>query len=97
MSKLGFACVRQCAHASDMARAPSFPVVVRSGSVAVKIYRIHRPAERTRAERIFYTLAWHDAGGARRTQQFATLEAARAEAAPRKARLDLLVAAGRFP
>jgi integrase len=63
-----------------MARAPSFPVVVRSGSVAVKIYRILRPAERTRAERIFYTLAWHDAGRTRRTQQFATLEAARAEA-----------------
>lgn len=63
-----------------MARAPSFPIIVRSGSVAVRVYRITRPAERTRAERTFYTVAWHDAGRTRRTQQFADLEAAKAEA-----------------
>jgi integrase len=48
--------------------------------VAVRIYRVERPAERNRAARQFYTVAWHDAGGARRTKQFAELEAARAEA-----------------
>lgn len=63
-----------------MARPPSFPIIVRSGSVAVRIYQVERPAERNRAARRFYTVAWHDAGGARRTKQFAELEAARAEA-----------------
>ncbi|MBC8008597.1 MAG: hypothetical protein H7067_00695 [Burkholderiales bacterium] len=63
-----------------MARPPSFPVIVRVGSVAVRVYRQQRPAERTRAAREFFTVAWHDAGGARQTRQFADLEAARSEA-----------------
>ena len=62
-----------------MARATTFPIVIRSGSVAVRIYRQVRPAERGREAREFYSVSWH-VGGVRRLKQFSDLEAARAEA-----------------
>ena len=62
-----------------MPKAHSFPIEIRQGSVAVRIYRVNRPAERDRAARRFYTLAW-SVGGVSRTKQFANIEAAKAEA-----------------
>ncbi len=58
---------------------PAFPITIRSGSVAVKIYRQTRAAERGRGARTFYSVSWHVAG-IRRLKQFADLEAAKAEA-----------------
>lgn len=56
-----------------------FPIVVKKGSVSVKIYRVQRPARESRAEETLYTLAWY-AGDKRRTQQYADLQKAKDEA-----------------
>ncbi len=61
-----------------MARS-SFPILIREGSVTVRIYRLERKAERGRATRTVYQVSWFVAG-ARRLKQCATLDAARAEA-----------------
>lgn len=58
---------------------PAFPITIRSGSVAVKIYRQTRAAERGREARTFYSVSWHVAG-VRRLKQFADLAEAKAEA-----------------
>lgn len=73
-----------------MPKALVFPLVVRSGSVAVRVYRVERPAERGRAPRVVYSVAWN-AAGMNRVRQFADLDDARAEA---KLKADAL-AAGR--
>lgn len=62
-----------------MPKAPVFPILVRHGSVAVRIYRHKRPAERSRDARVFYIVAWH-VGGLRKLKQFADLPSAQAEA-----------------
>jgi len=82
--------VRLCARNRPMPKAPTFPMTIRQGSVTVRIYRVKRPAERNRAARRFFTLAW-SVGGLSKTKQFADLEAAKAEA---KKKVDAL-AAGR--
>lgn len=57
----------------------AYPLLVKIGSVTVRIYRSTRPADpaRNRSARVVYQVAWHDAGGVRRVCQFADLAAAK--------------------
>lgn len=55
-------------------KAPRFPVTIRRGSVATKVYRLRRGDGRE-----VYTAAWH-AGGVRFTRQFPSYVEAHAEA-----------------
>jgi integrase len=60
---------------------PAFPILIKIGSVTVRVYRHERLADgRGRSAREFFTVTWHDAGGARRIRQFADLTKAKEEA-----------------
>ena len=80
--------VLECVAVCGRIRAMKFPHVLKRGSVAVKLYRVNRPARTGRPAQTLFTLVWYT-GEKRNTKQFASASAALDEG---KLKLDQLAA-----